>query len=491
MLKSVQDSPLHRIANPRSVAFFGASNNITSMGTSQLLALLDMGYPGAVYPVHPKLEQVQGLKAYQSVLDLPEAPDLAVLVLPTRLVPEVIDQCGRRGIKRAVVVSGGFDEHGDQGRELQQQLDQAAERHGIRYLGPNCLGVAAPHNQVNTTFLPYEARPGFIGMASQSGSFVTQMFDYLDKFGLGFSVAMSVGNEANLDLVDVIEYLAVEPHTKVIALYVESLRRGRRFLEVAREVSPHKPIVALYVGGSEAGRRASLSHTGALAGPDRLYDGVFRQAGVIRARTLEEMFDFCWALADCPVPAGDRVVIQTHSGGPGATAADACGRAGLQLPPVSQATRQKLAPYIPPTTSLNNPVDVTYTKNPLEYLLEMPKVLLADEGYDGMIFYYLVPEGAVKRALLAMGLDPDQAAAQAEAMLEQQAAAIKEMVSASGKPLVGFSFRTRDDAFIRRLQDQGVVVLPSGERAAAAMAALVNYGRLRSKVLAAPWPAGT
>lgn len=483
MIKSVQESPLYRIADPRSVAFFGASNNITSMGTNQIRALLDLGYEGKVYPVHPREDTVQGLKAYRSVLDLPEAPDLAVLVLPTKVVPEVMDQCGRRGIKQAVVVSGGFGEAGEDGVALQERLSEAAERHGIRYLGPNCLGVAALHNKVNTTFLPCEGSAGFIGMASQSGSFVTQMFDYLDHYGLGFSVALSVGNEADIDLVDVLEYLAVDPQTKVIAMYVESLRRGRRFLEAARAITPHKPIVAFYVGGSEAGRRAGLSHTGALAGPDRLYDGIFRQAGIIRAHSIEQLFDFSWALGACRPPAGERVIIQTHSGGPGATAADACGRAGLELPLPSQASLDALADLVPHTGTIGNPIDVTYTRNPLEYLMDMPRILLADENYDGMLFYYLMPDGAVNRAMIAMGIPSEQAQEQAGILIREQAGRVSKLIAGAGKPLIGFSFRSRGDMFIRELQDQGVVVMPSGERAAAAMAALLDYGRLRAKIL--------
>ena len=335
MISNIKDSPLYSIVNPMSVAFFGASNRFTSMGSNQLNSLISLGFEGKIYPVHPKETEVQGLKAYQSVLDLPEIPDVAVMVLPTGVVPGVLEACGQKGIKGAVIVSGGFKEVGQDGAHLEERIVETANSYGMRFLGPNCLGVANPHHKYNTTFLPFIGRPGFIGMASQSGSFITQMFDYLAEFDLSFSAGISVGNEADIDIIEAMEYLAACPRTGVIALYIESIRRGRAFVKTAREIVAHKPIVALYVGGSEAGKRASFSHTGALAGPDQLYDGVFRQSGVIRANSITELFDFCWVLGTSQPPGGNRVIVQTHSGGPGATAADACSRTGLDLPAFS------------------------------------------------------------------------------------------------------------------------------------------------------------
>jgi acetyl-CoA synthetase (ADP-forming) len=286
MIGSTETSPLYPIANPKSIALFGASNNVTSMGTSLLNSVLDLGFEGEIYPIHPKENRVQNLKAYRSVLDLPNVPDLALIVLPTRIVSEAMDACGRKGIRHAIVISGGFKEV-----DLEKELVAVANKYGMRFLGPNCIGVANTRHKLNTTFMAFQGAPGFIGMASQSGSFVTQMFGYLSDYALGFSTAFSVGNEANIDIVDCMEYLGACPDTRVIALYIEGIRRGRAFVETARSIVPKKPIVALYVGGSEAGSRAGLSHTGALAGPDRLYEGIFRQSGVIRARSVTEMFD--------------------------------------------------------------------------------------------------------------------------------------------------------------------------------------------------------
>jgi acetate---CoA ligase (ADP-forming) subunit alpha len=477
MLESVEKSALYPFLNPKSIAFYGASNRFSAMGTTQFRNIYELGFDGSLYPIHPKLDQVQGRKAYKSVLDLPEVPSLAIMVLPTRVVPEVMEECGRKGIRNVIIVSGGFKEVGGEGAGLQGQIVAIANQYRMRFLGPNCIGVVNPYHKLNTTFLPYDTSPGFIGMASQSGSFVTQMFEYLGKFGLGFSAAISVGNEANIDIVDCLEYLAACPNTKVIALYIEAIRRGTEFLDTARSISPHKPIVALYVGGSEAGKRAGFSHTGAMAGPDRLYDGVFRQSGIIRARSIEELFDFSWVLGACPAPMGNRVVIQTHSGGPGAAAADMCGRSGLELPPLSPATREKLAPFVPHTGSINNPVDLTFTKNPLDYFHSIPKVLLEGEGIDGLLVYFLVPTQSVRRALESLGVPRDQITAQSQNIMEQQSEAVSALPLESGKPLIGYSLRTRDDFFIARLQDMGIPVLGSPERAARAMGALARYAR--------------
>ncbi|MFH1985431.1 MAG: CoA-binding protein [Pseudomonadota bacterium] len=483
MITRPEQSPLHIIANPKSIAFFGASNNFSAMGTSILGAVLSLGFEGKLYPVHPSEKTVLDLPAYAGVDAIPETPDLAYIVLPTRLVIETLEACGKKGIRRAVIVSAGFNEVGGYGPQRQKELLAVAERYGIRFTGPNCIGVVNTHRRLNATFLPFEGRPGVIGIASHSGSFVTQMFSYLDsQFGRGFSTGFSLGNEANIDMVDCIEYLGACPETKVIALYVESIRRGRKFIDTARDVSKIKPIVAFYAGGSETGRRACLSHTGALAGPDRLYDGVFRQSGIIRARSIAEMFDFCYALGTAPLPRGGRVIIQTHSGGPGAAAADACGRVGLDLPRLSAATLEKLSPFVPHTGSVGNPVDLTFTKNPLDFFHGIPKVLLEEEGADGLLVYFLATARMVGRALEAMGVPEEEIAAHTEQIINDQCLAVAGLVGTHGKPVVGFSFLTRDNPFIAGLQDKGVPVLASPERAARAFSAMVAYTRLREKI---------
>ncbi len=480
MIKFIEESPLYGIANARSMAFFGASNNMSSMGTHLLLTTQASHFKGPIYPVHPKEKEVLGLKAYRSVSDLPETPDLAVIVLPTAIVNQVLEACGKKGIKHAVVVSAGFREAGKKGIQLESELKKIAAAHQLKILGPNCLGVANPHQNINTTMVPDDGTPGFIGLSSQSGSFVTQMFEYLSEFGIGFSTAFSVGNEAVLDIVDCMAYLGACPHTKVIALYIEGIRRGRAFMEVARAIVPRKPIVAFYAGGSEAGKSAGLSHTGALAGPDELYDGMFRQSGIIRARSVEEMFDFCWVLGTQPVSEGNRVVIQTHSGGPGAAAADACGRSGLLLPRLSEKTLEKLRPHIPSTGSVGNPVDLTFIKDHSSYYREIPKILLAEENVDMLMIYLVSSERVVERFLKGMGIGDEDIPAQSLKMIENSASELSRIFASQTKPAIGYTFHGSDSPVLKEIVKSGLPLFQGPERAVRAMSALAAYGAVRA-----------
>jgi len=478
-----QDHFLHLLANPRSVAFFGASNHMSSMGGNLLDSFLAMGFEGPVYPVHPRETEVLGLKAYQSALDLPEIPDLAVIVVHTQVVPRVLEECGRKGIRRAIIISGGFREADHEGSRLEQELLRVARRYGIRFLGPNCISVANPRSRINTTFLEHEGSPGFVGMATQSGSLLTQMFHYLARHGMGFSTAFSVGNEADVDLVDCLQYLGSCPETKVIALYLEGIRRGREFIETARTIVSHKPVVVFYVGGSDAGRRASLSHTGAMAGPDPLYSGVFQQAGILRARSVTELFDFCWALGNLPIPKGNRVVIQTHSGGPGAAAADACGRAGLELPSLRPETVEGLRHYVPHTASIRNPVDLTFSRNPQDYFGAIPDTLLQDGGIHALLFYYHLSPGVVKRALQRGGTPPEQLEPLSQGIMASQAQALVELAARSPKPVVVFTYRDLEDLAVQRMVRKGLPVFEGAERAVRALWALNAYGKVRRSLV--------
>jgi acetyl-CoA synthetase (ADP-forming) len=484
MIASIKDSPLYPIANPRSIAIFGASNKVTTMGTGLLGSLLDLGFEGEIYPIHLKEDRVLNLKAYRNVLDLPTVPDLALICLPTRIVSEAMDACGRKGIKHAIVISGGFREVGGEGVALEKELIAVANKYGIRFLGPNCIGVTTPRSKLNTTFMTYEGTAGFIGMASQSGSFVTQMFNYLSRHALGFSTAFSVGNEANIDIVDCMEYLSVCPDTRVIGLYIEGIRRGRAFVETARSIVPKKPIVALYVGGSETGRRAGLSHTGALAGPDRLYDGIFRQSGIIRAQSIIELFDICWMLGSPHRTAGRRVVIQTHSGGPGAEAADACGRAGLELPPLSPETIKKLSTLLPHTGSISNPVDFTFSRNLMDYFSTIPEVLLEEKNADVLLYYFSMPNRTLERMLKYMGVPTDQIAELAPELFDAQCEAIINLLEKRQKPFAGYTYQDIYDKLVRRLVERGIPIYQGPQRAVRAIEAAFQYTRLREKISA-------
>ena len=484
-MNDMESSPLYQMMHPKSIAFWGASSNPTGMGSIQLSQLLAMGYEGALYPIHPKEKEIGGFKAYAHIGDVPGPVDLGVFVLPTTVVPETLEECGKAGLKTVIVVSAGFGEKGAEGKQAQQRLVQIAREYGITFLGPNCIGVVNPHWKLNTTFFPYDASSGFIGMASQSGSFVTQMFVHLEKLGVGFSQGFSVGNEGMVDITDCLEYLSHCPNTKVIALYIEGIRRGREFFRVAREVSKKKPIVAFYVGGSESGSRAALSHTGVLAGPDRLYDGMFKQAGIIRAATIEELFDFCFVLGTQPLPRGNRVAVLTHSGGPGAAAADTAERTGLKLAEFSQSTVDAVSKLVPHTASVRNPVDLTFNRNPMDYTQTIPRILLKDDEVDGLFIYVLMPFVRIAQSLEAMGNPPEEAERMGREFVNANVTALQTLSEESGKPVVGGSFCTRDELINRMLQDAGFPLLPSPERAIKALAALVTYTKMRKRLVEA------
>lgn len=479
MIRSMTDSPLYPIVNPRNIAIFGASNNFTRMGSIILSSVQALGYEGSIYPIHPTERKVRGLKAYTSIADVPQVPDLAIIVLPTKIVCQTLQQCGEKGVKHAVVVSGGFKESGSEGARMQNELEAIADKYAIRFLGPNCLGVANPHLKFNPTPLHAEGDPGFVGLASQSGSFVTQMFNYLRRHGLGFSTALSVGNEANIDLVDCLQYLAVCPNTKVIALYIEGITRGREFFEMAKEITLRKPIVALYVGGSETGKRAGLSHTGSIAGPDKIYDGMFKQCGITRARTLTELFDFSLALGRLPQPKGNRVIIQTHSGGPGTAAADSCGRAKLDLPSLSSQTVEKLRPLIPHTASTANPVDMTFSKNPSDDFFKIPDILLQEENADMLMVYFVSPEVFIKRMMENSGVAPERIADETKKVVDGFADAFFSLTRTHNKPIVGFTYRSIDEGMIKKLLERGLPIYEEPERAARSLAALLRYYQKR------------
>lgn len=481
MIDRLEDSPLYRIAYPRSVAFFGASNNFSRMGSIMLSSVQSLGFEGTLYPIHPSETMVRGLRAYPDVQKLPEVPDLAIIVLPTEIVCQTLEDCGKKGIKHAIVVSGGFREIGEEGVKRQRELISIVKKYGMRILGPNCLGVANPHHRFNPTPIEAEGAPGFVGLASQSGSFITQMFNYLYRHGMGFSTAFSVGNEADLDVVDCLEYLGACPHTKVITLYLEGIRRGREFMEMAKQIIPKKPIVALYVGGSEAGKKAGLSHTGALSGPDEIYDGLFKQCGIIRARTLVELFDFALALGTLPPPRGRRVAIQTHSGGPGATAADACGRNGLVLPDLTPETLEKLRPYLPHTASTSNPVDLTFSRNNEDHFSNIPRILLEDNRIDMLLVYFLSPVVFIRRFLREMGVPEGRMEGLEKEMTEKLTGMFLDLKN-HGKPILGYTFRSLEEPMTRDLLFHGIPVYADAERAAKAMAALLEYHRMKSEL---------
>ena len=481
MTEKISFNPLPDMFNAEAIAMVGASNNVNTMGSVLLLNNLKGGFVGRLYPVHPKEKEVMGLKAYKTVGEIPDVVDLAVICVPTRIVPDIIKDCGLKGVRNAVIISGGFGETGVDGKKLEEEILALAKSRGIRFLGPNCIGIINPYRNLNMTTFPYFQGPGPLGLISQSGTYVTQVIHYLEKKGIRYSRAMSVGNQADLDLVDCIDYLGRDSETLAIAIYIEGIKRPRAFLEVAREVSKKKPIVVLYVGGTEAGARSSATHTGAVCAPNSLYSGLFNQAGVIEASTIEELYEWAWALATQPLPTGRRIAILTHSGGPAASLSDACEKYNLQVPIFSPALQSRLKPLVPSTGSYQNPVDLTYFRDIALMTEKMPSLILEDDGIDGLIIHGLMATSWLR----GYETDLEVSGVSLEKLKEMMRVSTKNLAhlpKAYKKPIVCSTFMGRDNEVITELlQDNEIPCFYGPEKAVSAMAALCRYGEINRR----------
>ncbi len=368
---------------PGSVAVVGASSAPGKIGHA-LFSNVAQSFSGPVFAVNPGYRELRGRPCVPEISDIPEPVDLAVIVIPAAMVPGVLEECGQLGIKNAIVISGGFKEAGCEGAQLEAKLVEIAGRHSINLLGPNCLGLISTQAGLNATFAPGGARPGEIAFLSQSGAFCTAVLDWAWKAQLGFSHFISLGNKAVLSEEDFLEAFVHDPRTKVVAAYLEGVKDGQRFLRTAREVTAFKPVVVIKSGRAEAGARAVSSHTGSLAGSDRAYEAAFRQAGVIRARNVEELFDFAYMLARQAVPKGKRVGIVTNAGGPGVMATDAVEMEGLEVARFTENTARALAEGMPPAASIYNPVDILGDARAGRYR-EAVRLVTADPNVDMVV----------------------------------------------------------------------------------------------------------
>lgn len=381
---------------PRSVAVVGASRDRSAIGFRILDAILQNHFQGAVYPVNPKANEIAGVAAYPSVRAIPEPVDLAIIAVPRDAVLTVIDDCAARGVRAVVVITANFAETGADGRELQKRLLERVRGYGMRMIGPNCMGLlnTDPRVQLNASFAPIFPPPGRVAMSSQSGALGLAILSAAKRFRLGLSTFVSVGNKADVSGNDLLQYWEEDEGTNVILLYLESFGNPRRFARIARRVGLRKPIVVVKAGKSQAGKRAAGSHTAALAASDVAVAALFRQTGVIRAETLEEMFDLAAGLGSQPLPPGRRVAVITNAGGPGILCADACESAGLAVPELSAELKQRLACFLPAAASCNNPVDMIASASAEQYGRAVECVLSAGE-IDALIVIY-IPVGLVE-----------------------------------------------------------------------------------------------
>ena len=377
---------------PKAVAVIGANRERGKIGSEILHNLVAGGFSGRLFAVHPSASSVDGVPAFPTVTGIPSEIDLAIVCVPCARVSATVDECLAKGVKALVVISAGFAETGTAGRVRENEILDKLRAAGIRMIGPNCMGIinTDPDIRLNATFSPTTPPDGRVAFLTQSGALGLAILEHVQELDLGLSTFVSVGNKADVSGNDLLQYWADDPRTDVILLYLESFGNPRRFAQLARRVAERKPIVAVKSGRSRSGARAAASHTGALATNDAVVDALFRQAGIIRTSTVEELFDVAALLAHQPVPAGPRVAVLSNAGGLAILAADACEAQGLQLASLSDATVRRLRMLLPPAASVSNPVDMLASATPEQYRCAT-KLLLADEQVDSLQVIFVPP----------------------------------------------------------------------------------------------------
>ncbi len=456
---------------PETVAIIGASKTVGKVGNVILSNLLESNFRGRVYPVNPNTESIYGRKVFASIKDVPEPVELAVLATRAEVVPQIMRECAEKGVKGVIIVSGGFAEVGGEGIERQKQVEEIAKRVGMRIVGPNCIGVYDSESEMDTMFMPRyrmsRPRRGRIAFITQSGAFGIAVLDWAASRGFGVSKFISLGNRVDVDELDCLEYLADDEQSRVIALYMESTVDGRRLIDTARKVVKNKPIVALKAGVTARGAQAVLSHTGSLAGKDEIYDEAFKQSGIIRTYGPQDLFDVARAMANQPLPEGDRVAIVTNGGGFGVIATDAVDGHGLRMANFSEKTMRYLKERLPPIVSTSNPVDLVGDADAERYRLAID-ALLEDPNVDEIVVIILFQ---------TPNLQPDIVGVLAAASDKRR------------KPILvcttGGDFA---ELHTRMLERAGVQVYPSPRRVVRVMATLLEYKKHREKLEALTKP---
>lgn len=384
--RSATAASLSPFFKPRSVAVIGAARDPRAIGRIVFERLLRAGFEGPVYPINPDARAVAAVRAFPSILEAPDEVDLAVIAVPAEQTLEVVDACARKRVHALLVLSAGFAEAGPEGRALQEELARKVRAHGLRLIGPNCIGLlnTDPRIRLNATISPTFPPRGPVAISSQSGALGMAILDYTEQLGLGISTFVGVGNKADVSGNDLLQYWEDDPDTQLIILYLESFGNPRKFARIARRVAYRKPILAVKSGRTTAGSRAARSHTAALAASDHAVDALFHQAGVIRADTLEELFDVASVLANQPLPAGNRVALVTNAGGPGILCADACEAYGLLLPSLAPETVESLQQVLPAGAAVENPVDLAASASPQHYE-NVVRHILHDPQVDALI----------------------------------------------------------------------------------------------------------
>lgn len=447
--------------NPKSVAIIGASHNPEKLGYVILSNFVNDPFKRKIYPINPKTIPILGLRVYKSILDVKDDIDLVIIVVPARIVPKILKECVKKKVKAIIIISAGFSEIGDEGKKLEVKCEKIIKDKKIRVMGPNCVGVLDPHFHVDTLFLSREKcgrpKPGNIAFISQSGAVGSTILDWLAEEGIGISKFVSYGNAIDVDESDLIECLGEDTKTKVITVYLEGIERtGKKFMKTAKKVSRKKPIIILKAGKTKKGMKAVLSHTGSLAGSERIYSAAFKQAGIIEAESWEELFDFARAFSTQPLPKGNRVAIVTDGGGFGVLATDEAERQGIELPEPSEKLKRKISRVMPSYAIYHNPIDLTGDADAERYRVVVEACLKSKE-FDGVIAITLFQVPTLEKRVV-------------DYLIELHKKYKKPLLACAA----GGKF-TRE--LSKKLLEGGVPVYPTPERAVRAMKALIKYSR--------------
>lgn len=447
---------------PESVALIGASTNPEKLGFKILKNLIEGGFKGKIYPVNPKGENILNLKCYKSISEIPYFVELAIIVVPAEFVCDIAEECGKKGVKGLIVISAGFKEIGEEGKKREEKLKEIIKKYGVRLIGPNCLGIIDTRNKLNASFA-FEMPPeGKISFITQSGALGTAILDWAIKENVGLSKFVSFGNKADVNEIDLIEELKDDEDTNVILLYLEGVSEGRKLIEVARKTISKKPIIIVKAGKTESGAKSASSHTGSLAGSDIAFNSAVKQSGIIRANTVEELFDYALIFSYQPILKGNRIAIITNAGGPSVMAVDMIEEKGLLLSRFSEKTINLLKKYLPPVSSINNPVDILGDAKADRYEKAIEAVL-SDENVDGIIVI-LTPQ------IVTQPYETAQSIVRTSKKYE------KCVISC-------FMGGKRVEEGIKILKENGIPNYPTPERAVIALKGMDDYRRFRESNL--------
>jgi acetyltransferase len=390
---------LDKIFKPKSIAIIGATDRVGAPGYSIFRNLIGSGYEGVVYPVNPKKDSIQGVQAYHSIQELPKVVDLAIIVTPSNIVIDVLEQCGKKGIKGILIISAGFKEIGDEGKKLEKKLWDIKEKYGLRIVGPNCVGFIMPYLNMNATFARTMPGKGNIALFSQSGAVCGAILDWAASAKVGFSSFVSVGSMLDVDFGDLIDYFGMDMHTRSIVLYIESITNAHKFMSAAKSFARVKPVIVIKSGRFKEGAKAASSHTGAMAGEDDIYDAAFKRAGAVRVKNISDLFNCSTILAKQRRPTGPNIAIITNAGGPGVLATDAIIEKGGKLAELSPKTMEKLNSFLPSHWSKANPIDIIGDADEEKYQKTI-EACLEDEKIDGLLII-CVPQVVADPTILA------------------------------------------------------------------------------------------